>query len=128
MNVDPTRESDLPSSYYLTQRPKMKQETKSVDLTSQSERYSHISWLITKLLIKVVGILLCLLSLIWMPWSIRVKWTKFIYKLTYVNPRKHPRYIAFIEETNAKYDMGKRRKGTYLSIFMTENRRIINND
>ena len=68
--------------------------------------------------IRVFGIIISMFSLCWMPWQIRVKWARFVYFLTYVDPRKFPSYIQFIEETNAKYQMGKRTRDAYKNIVL----------
>jgi hypothetical protein len=68
------------------------------------------------LLIRMGGIAISLISLVWMPWAIRIAWAKLVYKLTYVNPAKNPTYMTFIEMTNAKYQMGKRTEGIYSRI------------
>jgi len=78
----------------------------------------HLPKSIAYSLIRVGGILISLISLIPMPWKVRVKWAALIYKITYLNPQKYPTYIEFIEEINAKYDIGKREKGMYLNIFL----------
>lgn len=76
----------------------------------------NINKRIKYILIHIGGTIISLISCAWMPWSLRVKWAKFIYKITYVHPDKHPTFIAFIEEANEKYDMGKRKQGMYKKI------------
>jgi len=68
--------------------------------------------------IRVFGIIISMITLCWMPWCIRVKWARLIYFLTYVVPRKFPSYMQFIEETNAKYQMGKRTRDAYKNIVL----------
>lgn len=62
------------------------------------------------------GIGISLITLLPMSWKMRIQWAKLVYKMTYVSPSKHPTFMAFIEESNAKYQMGKRKKGMYETI------------
>ena len=73
-------------------------------------------------LIRIVGSLLSCFSLLWMPWCIRTAWAKLLYQVTYVDPKKYPTYMKFIEETNARYNMGKRTKNAYVNIVLTKER------
>lgn len=68
------------------------------------------------LVIRVYGCFLSAISLVYMPWKVRVKWAKILYNLTYFNPKKFPIYFEYIEYCNKKYNMGKRQDGMYKNI------------
>ena len=70
-------------------------------------------------LIQTGGILISLITILWMPWKLRIMLAKLVYKITYVNPKTNPTYMNFIEESNAKYQMGKRKKDSYKNIQLT---------
>lgn len=65
-----------------------------------------------------MGTAISFISLIWMPWRVRIVWAKIIYKLTYVNPLRYPLYIKFIEEMNKRFNMGKKQQNMYLKIYL----------
>ena len=70
-------------------------------------------------LIQTGGTLISLITILWMPWKLRIMLAKLVYKITYVNPKTNPTYMNFIEESNAKYQMGKRKKDSYKNIQLT---------
>ena len=76
--------------------------------------------------IRIGGCLISLITLLWMPWTIRVYWAKIVYQLTYIDPRKYPVYMKFIEQTNDKYQMGKRTKNSYKNIVQVKESHIKN--
>lgn len=67
-------------------------------------------------LIELGGTLISFITILWMPWKLRIMWAKLVYKITYVNPKTNPIYMNFIEESNDKYQMGKRTKDSYKNI------------
>lgn len=70
--------------------------------------------------LRVMGSMLSLVALLWMPWRIRVAYAKFLYRITYVDPKKYPTYMKFIETCNARYDMGKRTPDAYKNIVLVK--------
>lgn len=74
--------------------------------------------------IRAGGTLICFFSLVWMPWSWRVAWARLVYRVTYVDPSKHPTYMGFIEETNQKHQMGKREDRMYERIANERNKHM----
>lgn len=76
------------------------------------------------LLIHLGGTAIGFAACVWMPWKLRVKFARFIYKITYVNPAQHPTFISFIENANNKYRMGKGQYGMYKDIKDEINKQI----
>jgi len=70
-------------------------------------------------LIQTGGTLISLITILWMPWTLRIMWAKLVYKITYVNPKANPTYMNFIEKSNDKYQMGKRTTDSYKNIQLT---------
>ncbi len=71
-------------------------------------------------ILRIMGTALSFIALVWMPWRLRIAYAKFLYRITYVNPKKHPTFMNFIETCNAKYDMGKKTHDAYKNIVIVK--------